>query len=169
MTLDWSEIPARDVFPKIPWARFSSQAVEETGIDALLDPILVGSSWHLDGSDEIPFSNRDRWFAIPAMVVIHPRIDGGTPVIQDFPGPPPAKLMARRKGRDLRTLPDYRIVTVNGRPWHRVEYAEGTGRGVRTHKRRGHIRRIRPDLHRWIDATMVRGSRPGEVEQIYKS
>ncbi len=83
---------------------------------------------------------------------------------------PPAKLMARKRGRDPQTLPDYCVVTVDGERWVGERSQGGaTGRGVRSHKRRGHIRRLAPDRHIWVRATMVHGSTPGEVEQIYRT
>lgn len=64
---------------------------------------------------------------------------------------------------------DYRVLKVNGDPWIR-QGPNGASRqsiGVRSHMRRGHIRRLQGGKLTWVSASLVRGSRPGFVDKHY--
>jgi hypothetical protein len=67
-----------------------------------------------------------------------------------------------------RPLNTYHVLTVDGERWHGESVAGvGGAEGVRSHVRRGHIRRLDDDRRIWVRATVVRGSRPGFAEKDY--
>jgi hypothetical protein len=65
-------------------------------------------------------------------------------------------------------LKDFHVLTLSGSGGASEFGAAGTvGGGVRSHLRRGHIRRLGPERVTWVNACMVRGSRPGFVDKQY--
>lgn len=69
----------------------------------------------------------------------------------------------RRMGRP--ELKDFHVLQIGGGgDSSGFDAAQG---GVRSHLRRGHIRRLGPDRITWVNATMVRGSRVGFVDKVY--
>lgn len=86
--------------------------------------------------------------------------------IAKLPAKAQKKIDAGKK-RPAASLPDYRVVTVAGETWS--PGGEGkNGTGVRSHHRRGHIRRLASGRHTWVRDTLVRGSREGFVEKHYQ-
>lgn len=81
---------------------------------------------------------------------------------------PPEPLQRSRKIRRKKPLYDYHILVVDGERWDSPHITEDTGNGVRSHLRRGHIRRIAADRHTWVRATYVHGSVPGFVDKDYE-
>ena len=61
---------------------------------------------------------------------------------------------------------DYHVLSVGGEVWDSPHEATDTGDGVRSHLRRGHIRRL-SDRTTWVRATYVHGRREGFVEKDY--
>lgn len=80
---------------------------------------------------------------------------------------PPEKLNVKRKRSGKRPLYSYHILNVDGNVWDGSESISGLGAGVRSHLRRGHIRRISDDHAVWVRATFVHGSVPGFVDKDY--
>ncbi len=76
-------------------------------------------------------------------------------------------LNRKRRKSMLRPLYSFHTLIVDGEKW-RAKDLEESGSGVRSHLRRGHIRRLHNSLKRvWVRATLVQGSRPGFVEKEY--
>lgn len=82
---------------------------------------------------------------------------------------PPVKLNRKRESNGELPLYSYHVLEVDGSLWDSESDAvHGEGSGVRSHMRRGHVRRIHnPDRRIWVRATMVTGSRPGFVDKEY--
>lgn len=80
---------------------------------------------------------------------------------------PPEKLAKRRVERGGRSLFSYHVLRVDGQDWDAPEVT-GRGLGVRSHLRRGHIRRLHGgDRMVWVRATYVHGNVPGFVGKDY--
>ena len=77
----------------------------------------------------------------------------------------PAKLNRRREERGKLPLLTYHVLKVDGEVWD-SPYVKGDG-SVRSHLRRGHIRRLSPDKWTWVRATLVHGRSPGFVRKDY--
>lgn len=84
------------------------------------------------------------------------------------PIPPPAQLQKSRRLRRKKPLYDYHVLVVDGERWDSPHVTEDTGAGVRSHLRRGHIRRLSAERHTWVRATYVHGSVPGFVDKDYE-
>ena len=77
----------------------------------------------------------------------------------------PAALNKRRIKAGKLPLRDFHVLKIAGQNGGE---GGGIGRpGFRSHLRRGHIRRLGPARITWVNATMVRGSKPGFVEKTY--
>lgn len=79
---------------------------------------------------------------------------------------PSAKAAARRKAKGKRPLYDYKILVVDGQKWDGPS-SGSPGSGVRSHLRRGHVRRIADGRAVWVRATFVHGSVAGFVGKDY--
>lgn len=77
----------------------------------------------------------------------------------------PDKLNRARAKAGKLPLKDFHVLEVRGSTGH--DGLPGIGGGVRSHLRRGHIRRIGPERITWVNACVVRGSRPGFVDKAY--
>jgi len=63
-------------------------------------------------------------------------------------------------------LKDFHVLNVAGAGIGGATGA-GNGSGVRSHLRRGHVRRLGPERMTWVNACMVNGSRAGFVDKAY--
>ena len=79
---------------------------------------------------------------------------------------PPEKMNKKRAQSGKRPLYDYHVLEVEGDRWDSPYVQTDTGQGVRSHLRRGHIRRLE-DRSVWVRATFVHGSVPGFVDKDY--
>ena len=61
---------------------------------------------------------------------------------------------------------DYHVLSVGGEVWDSPHSNAGCGGGVRSHLRRGHVRRL-ADRITWVRSTYVHGSREGFVAKDY--
>lgn len=77
----------------------------------------------------------------------------------------PDKLNRRRIRSGKPPLKDFHVLEIAGLG-EGEGFGDGSG-GVRSHLRRGHVRRLSPERVTWVNATMVRGSRPGFVDKQY--
>lgn len=80
--------------------------------------------------------------------------------------PAPEKLNRARAKADRPILPDYHVLTVAGDVWD-SPHEKGDGPGVRSHLRRGHIRRLDVNRFTWVKSTIVQGRREGFVKKDY--
>lgn len=80
---------------------------------------------------------------------------------------PSEALNRKRKKRGNLPLYSYHILEVDGERWEGEHLGANTGRGVRSHFRRGHIRRLSKDRAVFVRATMVKGSVRGFVDKDY--
>lgn len=80
---------------------------------------------------------------------------------------PPAKLIKKRGKLGRMPLYSYHVLDVDGERWDSPYENTGSGNGVRSHLRRGHIRRL-DNRHVWVRATFVHGSVPGFADKDYK-
>ncbi len=82
---------------------------------------------------------------------------------------PPLKLQAKRIKCNRLPLLDYRVLVVDNERWDTAQrHRSGDGSGVRTHMRRGHIRRLHGSERRiWVRAALIGGSRPGQIDKEY--
>lgn len=80
---------------------------------------------------------------------------------------PPAALNKKRLKNGKLPLYSYHVLKVDGEVWDRPETC-GKGPGVRSHLRRGHVRRLHnSERFVWVRASFVRGSVPGFVAKDY--
>lgn len=82
---------------------------------------------------------------------------------------PDEKLNQRRIRSNVLPLKSFHTLVVNGERWlSQDSNNRGTGSGVRSHLRCGHLRRLPHSEDRiWINQTFVHGSRPGFVSKNY--
>lgn len=78
---------------------------------------------------------------------------------------PHAKLNKSRGKSGKRSLFDYHVLTIPGATGS--SQSDASGRQVRSHLRRGHIRRIQSGRIIWINATLVKGGSNGFVAKSY--
>lgn len=82
------------------------------------------------------------------------------------PVPKGAAKARARKGKQ--PLFDYHVLEVDGERWEdRAAVEHATGRGVRSHLRRGHIRRLSDSRRVWVRACYVHGAEPGFAAKDY--
>jgi hypothetical protein len=82
---------------------------------------------------------------------------------------PPERLNRSRAIRGKRPLYSYHVLEVDGEAWDDdPREGAGTGAGIRSHLRRGHIRRLDESRRVWVRATYVHGSVPGFVDKDYR-
>jgi hypothetical protein len=82
----------------------------------------------------------------------------------------PMPAVLKRTPRKGKTAPDYdyHVLSVGGEVWDSPWLTENNGEGgVRSHLRRGHIRRLK-DRSVWVRSTVVHGSREGFVNKDYE-
>lgn len=79
---------------------------------------------------------------------------------------PPAALNAKRRKKGRLPLYSYHVLEVDGEVWDN-HTSTGQGNGVRSHLRRGHIRRIPSGRCVWVRAAYVHGSADGFVDKDY--
>jgi hypothetical protein len=79
----------------------------------------------------------------------------------------PARLNKARIKSGKPPLKDFHVLTLAGDHGQGGAFAGVNGSGVRSHLRRGHIRRLGPDRVTWVNSCMVRGSRPGFASKHY--
>lgn len=79
------------------------------------------------------------------------------------------KLNAKRIKNGKVPLYSYHVLEVDGEVWESElpRSRNGESIGVRSHMRRGHIRRLDEQRKVWVRATMVHGKRPGFVDKEY--
>ena len=86
-------------------------------------------------------------------------------------GSPKLSLVGSRgnqKKRKARKLFDYHVLSINGETWDSpYETVASEHGGVRSHLRRGHIRRLANGKTTWVKATYVKGSKEGFVKKDY--
>jgi hypothetical protein len=81
----------------------------------------------------------------------------------------PAKLNAKRIKNGKAPLPDYHILTVDTRSRNKNgDVTNPTGKHVRQHLRRGHIRVYQSGLRIWVQACVVGDAAHGTVGKSYK-
>lgn len=80
---------------------------------------------------------------------------------------PPALLNIRRTKSNLLPLRSFHTLVVDGESWAHERPKNATGSGVRSHLRRGHIRRLDEVRRVWVRSTVVQGSRPGFISKNY--
>lgn len=83
---------------------------------------------------------------------------------------PPIKLNKKRIKKGKSPLFSYHVLEVNGEVWDKESVARcgNSGRGVRSHYRRGHVRHLSPDRSVFVRDTIVRGAIPGFVDKDYR-
>jgi len=81
---------------------------------------------------------------------------------------PPAKLQQKRVKKGKHKLLDYHVLSVGGDVWDSpYTKTNDTSGGVRSHLRRGHIRRLEAKSV-WVRSTYVHGSKEGFVRKDYE-
>lgn len=81
--------------------------------------------------------------------------------------PAPKGASKARIARKKTPLFDYHVLEVDGERWDGAEYSERSNTGVRSHLRRGHIRRLDAVRRVWVRACYVQGATPGFVDKDY--
>ena len=79
----------------------------------------------------------------------------------------PPKLNKARIRRGKLPLPDFHLLTLGGEAYSLGSVSSSEGTGVRSHLRRGHIRRLSADRVTWVNSTIVNGKRQGFVSKAY--
>jgi hypothetical protein len=82
---------------------------------------------------------------------------------------PAPKFAAKKRERSGKApLFDYHILEVDGDLWERsADVERSTGAGVRSHLRRGHVRRLADSRRVWVRACYVHGAVPGFASKDY--
>lgn len=82
--------------------------------------------------------------------------------------PAPKGAAKQRERKRKSPLFDYHVLEVDGDLWDRsAAVQQATGQGVRSHLRRGHIRRLSDSRRVWVRACYVHGSAPGFAAKDY--
>jgi hypothetical protein len=75
---------------------------------------------------------------------------------------------SQKKKHKSRKSFDYHVLSINGETWDSPYENVGGGHGgVRSHLRRGHIRRLSNGKTTWVRAAFIRGSKEGFVNKDY--
>ena len=75
---------------------------------------------------------------------------------------------SQKKKRKGRKSFDYHVLSINGEAWDSpYESNNGGHGGVRSHLRRGHIRRLSNGKTTWVRAAYIKGSKEGFVKKDY--
>lgn len=80
--------------------------------------------------------------------------------------PAPAALNKQRNKSGKLPLRDFHVLKIGGDRGDGGQLGGAHG-GVRSHLRRGHIRRLSPERITWVNSCMVRGSAPGFAAKTY--
>lgn len=81
----------------------------------------------------------------------------------------PAKLNSKRSKSGKLPIYDYHVLTIDGAPTFGTEgESEKTDREIRSHFRRGHIRRLDETRRVWVRASFVHGRANGFVDKDYQ-
>jgi hypothetical protein len=80
---------------------------------------------------------------------------------------PPEALNKKRIASNKLPLYDYHVLTIDGEEVFDRRGNAASGEGVRSHFRRGHIRRLNDGRRVWVRHTVVHGKRPGFVDKEY--
>jgi hypothetical protein len=92
----------------------------------------------------------------------------GTKVARAETITPPRLLNKSRAASSKTLLPDYHVLKVGDEIWDKpIPGPSGGGHSVRSHFRRGHIRRLDEGKFTWVRHTIVTGNRPGFVDKEY--
>jgi len=76
---------------------------------------------------------------------------------------------SQKKKHKARKSFDYHVLSINGETWDSPYENVGGGHGgVRSHLRRGHIRRLSNGKTTWVRAAFIRGSKEGFVNKDYE-
>ncbi|WP_159981883.1 MULTISPECIES: hypothetical protein [unclassified Novosphingobium] len=81
--------------------------------------------------------------------------------------PQPEKLNRSRAKAGKPALKAFHVLKIAGQGDGGGTPFGGRASGLRSHLRRGHVRRLAPDRITWVNACMVRGSRPGFADKHY--
>lgn len=100
--------------------------------------------------------------AITELLVLLSLANVGTKLIE-----PACELNRKRLARDRLPLYDYHVLTIAGREVFDRGGSGFSDRTLRSHYRRGHIRRLNDGRHVWVRNTIVHGKRPGFVDKDY--
>jgi hypothetical protein len=79
----------------------------------------------------------------------------------------PAALNKKRQRNGKLPLYDYHVLAVDGSEVYGRDSDDKTDREIRSHFRRGHIRRLDETRRVWVRATIVHGSAKGFVDKDY--
>ena len=82
---------------------------------------------------------------------------------------PSKKLNAKRERNKKLPLYDYHVLLIDGQEVHGSEPGSKSDRQIRSHYRRGHIRRLDDTRRVWVRATFVHGSARGFVDKDYRA
>jgi hypothetical protein len=124
---------------------------------------LAGAPTPIESGKLVADFGDDVWCVMNLCIML------GMQNVKDTNEVPPPALNKRRLQRGKQPLLDYRILVVDGERWDAPPKAEmSAGGGVRSHLRRGHIRRLDGGARRiWVRAAYVHGSVPGFVDKDY--
>lgn len=86
--------------------------------------------------------------------------------VKPFSIEPPEALSKKRIKHGKKPLYSYHVLEVDGDLWLPHRRDDPTGATIRSHLRRGHIRRL-PSGNVWVRACFVRGGTPGFVDKDY--
>jgi len=80
----------------------------------------------------------------------------------------PAKVQKKRSAGGKSPLYSYHVLSVDGEIWDKsMRLPSNGGEGLRSHLRRGHIRRLDSGRRVWVRAAYVHGRKPGFVDKDY--
>lgn len=100
--------------------------------------------------------------AITELLILLSLSNAGTAHVE-----PSEALNKKRIASNKLPLYDYHVLTIDGEEVFDRRGNASSGEGVRSHFRRGHIRRLNDDRRVWVRHTVVHGKRPGFVDKEY--